>query len=134
MELIEGAIDGDDVGDAGTFQQLYQRVQSSQQKPVQRDFATALWFSDGIEEVVSGNNLRSMTWGQIHNYNPAPFNENILPRSFMYLDIVKAIAEAFAFCLLQMSHAPGGAARRLRASSTTESLATRRRLAAFKTS
>lgn len=114
MDLIRRAIDGDNVRDAGAFHQLYQRVQSSQQKPVQRDFATALWFSDRIrKEAVSGNNLKGLTWGQIHNFNHAPFNENIIPRAFMYLDIVKAIAEAFAFCLLQMSHAPGGAAREI---------------------
>ena len=112
MELILRAIDGDDHSSPIAFRELHALVRSSQQKPLRRDFATALWFSDRIrKEAVAGNNLGGLTWGQVHNYNPAPFNENILPRAFMYLDIVKAIAEAFALCLLQMSHATGGAAR-----------------------
>lgn len=112
MELLLRAVDGDNPSDANAFGQFFQLVKASHANPKPRDLMTALWFSDRKrKELIAGHNAQHLAFGQAGDWNEAPFNQNILPRSFMYLDMVKAIAEAFALCLLQMSHAPGGAAR-----------------------
>ena len=116
MDLIVNAVNGNNRGAAGAdqFYQLYQLVEASQARPKPRDLATALWFSNRKrQEIVAGGNHWLASGAQLRGWSAAPFNENIIPLSFMYLDVVKAIAEAFALCILKMSHADGGAAREI---------------------
>ena len=113
MDLLVAAINGNNRM-VGAFHQLYQLVEASHARPMPRDLATALWFSNKKrQEIFAAGNHYMLSGAQIRDWNDAPFNENIIPRSFMYLDVVRAIAEAFAVCLLKMSHGVGGAAREI---------------------
>ena len=114
MNLLVKVLNTSGAEGADQFFQLYNMVKDSHAKPMPRDLATALWFSNRKrQEILAGGNHYMLSGAQIRDWNDAPFNENIIPRSFMYLDVVKAIAEAFALCMLKMSHGAGGAAREI---------------------